>query len=431
MRSACLFLILTLLLTALAGAEDEYEFDVSKFEKKQFEFGGYIENTPAAIFFNTDSAMYRIKYHGWEGGSGPIENVSRMQLKGTYTQGSVRLYAETLTEAKTSPIGGTGAASLYEGYGSYRPSPSLSIDVGKRTMRWGKGYAWNPVAFLDKPKDPEDPELPREGLYTVSADFTKTFEHQLKTVTFTSALIPVYDGINGGFGETGRWYAAAKLYLLLHDTDIDLIALWGKGGGPWYGFDFSRNLTANLEVHGEYAWFNGRPVTLFDENLNQYKSTVTTQSYLIGARFLTPHDTTFIAEYYKNGPGLSAGAMDGFYTFVHGAYAHSRTTGDGSLLSRASSAQRAALTDVNPMQDYLYFKISQKDAFGRVYFTPSLNVIYNVNDRSLALFPELLYSPTTNLELRFRTVFNMGGQNTEFGEKAARVRAEFRVRYYF
>jgi hypothetical protein len=32
------------------------------------------------------------------------------------------------------------------------------LDAGKKVVKWGKGYAWNPVAFVDRPKNPEDPE---------------------------------------------------------------------------------------------------------------------------------------------------------------------------------------------------------------------------------------------------------------------------------
>ena len=39
----------------------------------------------------------------------------------------------------------------------------------------------------------------------------------------TTALIPVYDYVNAKFGEPRHVNFASKLYLLLYDTDIDLI----------------------------------------------------------------------------------------------------------------------------------------------------------------------------------------------------------------
>jgi hypothetical protein len=35
------------------------------------------------------------------------------------------------------------------------------------------------------------------------------------------------------------------------------------------------------------------------------------------------------------------------------------------------------------------------------------------------------------VELRLKPILNLGGSFTEFGEKAARMRMEFRMRYYF
>ena len=63
-------------------------------------------------------------------------------------------------------------------------------------------------------------------------------------------------GLNQDFGESGHINAAAKAYFLLWDTDIDLMFLT-KGSRPGrYGFDFSRNITTNLEIHGESAWID-------------------------------------------------------------------------------------------------------------------------------------------------------------------------------
>jgi hypothetical protein len=54
------------------------------------------------------------------------------------------------------------------------------------------------------------------------------------------------------------------------------------------------------------------------------------------------------------------------------------------------------------MRDYLYLRISQKEPFDILYFTPSITWIYNVNDESYSLAPELLYTGITNFELRLK-----------------------------
>ena len=51
------------------------------------------------------------------------------------------------------------------------------------------------VGFVQRPKDPEDPNLPLEGFVMASADYTKSFNGPLQTVTLTPVLVPVYEDI--------------------------------------------------------------------------------------------------------------------------------------------------------------------------------------------------------------------------------------------
>ena len=83
------------------------------------------------------------------------------------------------------------------------------------------------------------------------------------------------------------------------------------------------------------------------------------------------------------------------------------------------------------MQNYLYFRISQKEPWNIVYFIPSFTGIFNLTDNSCSLTPELLYSPITNLELRAKITILSGKGGSEFGEKQNDFRLEFRGRYYF
>jgi hypothetical protein len=83
------------------------------------------------------------------------------------------------------------------------------------------------------------------------------------------------------------------------------------------------------------------------------------------------------------------------------------------------------------MKDYIYLRISQKEPFDILYFTPSITWIFNLDDRSFTLSPELLYTGITNLELRLKATALAGGHFTEYGEKQNDYRIELRLRYYF
>ena len=86
---------------------------------------------------------------------------------------------------------------------------------------------------------------------------------------------------------------------------------------------------------------------------------------------------------------------------------------------------------MNFARDYLYARVSQKEPFDILYFTPSMTGILNINDGSFSISPEIMYTGITNVELRFKTSFLIGQNNTEYGEKLNDCRAEFRARYYF
>jgi hypothetical protein len=287
------------------------------------------------------------------------------------------------------------------------------------------------VAFLDRPKNPDDPDLALEGYAVFSADYTKSFAGPLKTLSFTPVLVPVGDSINEDFGDRYYLNFAGKLYLLLYDTDMDFLFLSGGSKTPRVGFDFSRNITPNFEVHGEWAWTSQAKKTAVDENGKPSVSEVNAQSYLLGLRYLTSRDTTLIFEYYRNEAGFTTRETEAYFSFVHAAYDRYNRTGNDGPIQRAANFSQGLYGRFTPMQDYLYLRISQKEPFDILYFTPALTGIYNLDDQSFSISPELVYTGLTNLELRLKGTFLSGARLTEFGEKQNDYRIEFRVRYFF
>ena len=83
------------------------------------------------------------------------------------------------------------------------------------------------------------------------------------------------------------------------------------------------------------------------------------------------------------------------------------------------------------MKNYLYLKAIQKEPFGWLYVTPALFTIYNLDDRSFNLIPEITYTGMENLELRFRFNYLAGDPGTEYGEKLNDWKTEIRIRYFF
>jgi hypothetical protein len=417
-----------------ASGKERFEIDLSDFQKevdklaaKPYHLGGFAEFQPALLGIDPDSAFSRLRFFGRSRPTVFDAYGFRLRLEGSYKKDIFSAFVRADTLVRNDFDGWDEDVRLFEAYLSAKPSPSLVAEAGKKVMKWGKGYAWNPVSFIDRPKNPEDPEEALEGSTLFTLDYTRAFPGPLKALTWTNALIPVYRHINGKFGELGNVDFATKLYTLLYDTDIDVMVATGSSRTTRYGFDFSRNIGTNFEVHGEFAVINnfklpvlrgaGPPLTRQSEAL----------SYLAGVRYLTERETTYILEYYRNGTGYSRSEWKDFYDFVDESYRAGNTNGMRQARRLADGPYGRSTAGRN----YLYFRVSQKEPFDILYFTPAVTSIMNLSDASLVIIPEISYSPATNLELRLRSPVLAGRVGTDYGEKLTDYRIELRMRYFF
>ena len=410
---------------------DEYSFDLSEVEKKPYHLGGYAELRPILYGLDPDAALYRLRFYNRNEGHTLPEYNAALQLEGGIEKGITKLFVRTNTGYQDSYLGATSTTTVYEAFLSIKPAPSLTIEAGKKTLKWGKAYAWNPVAFVDRPKNPDDPDLNLEGYVVASADYIRSFSGSLKTFSVTPVVIPVSEHVNDDFGEANHVNAACKIYLLLYDTDIDFLFLTGASRPSRIGMDFSRNITTNLEVHGEFARINDFTRSYIDIDGTMRQTVYDATSWLLGLRYLNEKDTTYILEYYRNGTGFTEQEMRDYFTFVHNAYDSYISTGNDALIQNAATVTDKNYGRPNAGQQYLYLRVSQKDPFDILYWTPALTAIINTEDRSYSLSPEISYTGITNLELRLKAMVLAGDRMSEFGEKPYDYRVEFRARYYF
>lgn len=415
--------------------QDEYQFDLSEIEKeiekKPYHIGGFLEFRPVLFGLDRDSVLCRLKFFHQDEGETLEQYDLGLRLEGSYEKGIASAHFRAEGLLRYDYEGWDDDVKLLDAYVSLKPSPRLSFDAGKKVDQWGKGYAFNPVAFVARPKDVDDPTEPLEGYFLADADLIRSFEGTLKTLAFTPVFLPVMDNINDDFGREKGLNFAAKLYMLFWDTDIDFLFFTGESRSTRYGFDFSRNIKTNFEIHGEAAW-----ITDFTKKSIDSRGRLSTEESdvlqaLLGIRYLTSNRITFIAEYYHNGGGIREEDAQNFFQFVNRAYAQFLSTGDSSQLNQAAQLSQGTLATAKPMRDYLYFRASWAEPFDILYFTPAVFSIVNLNDQSLSVTPELTYAPKTNLQLRLRSAFLVGGKNTEFGEKANDYKVELRVRYFF
>ncbi len=416
----------------------KFEVDLSEFQKeidkltaKPYSLGGFAEFQPTLLGIDRDSAVSRARFFKDPQDSLFDQYNFRLRLEGSYKKDWFSMFFKTDTLVRNDFQGWNEDTKLFEAYASAKPSANFIFEAGKKVMKWGKGYAWNPASFIDRPKNPEDPEEALEGTTVATADYIRSFSGPLQTLTLTTALIPVYKYVNAKFGDPRRTNFASKLYLLLYDTDVDFMVFTGQSRTTRYGFDFSRNLTTNLEFHGEFAVVNNLDTMAINAIGQASKTQSDVVSYLMGLRYLSEKDTTYFLEYYRNGGGFSRAQIKDFISFVDSSYRTFVNTGDDSGLTRAATLLDGPYGQPNPARHYLYFRASQKEPFDILYLTPAITSIMNLTDASLTLIPEIAYSPMTNLELRFRTPVLLGKNGTEYGEKQNDYRVELRLRYHF
>ena len=410
-------------------AAEEYSFDLDDFEKKPLEWGGHFELQWSGMDLNQDGALYKLEYF-----DDPRETLNRfsttLQFDGSLQEENASFNWLLQVSASQDEIDYEETADFLEAYARFTPSPAMTLNIGKKNYKWGKGYAWNPASVIDRPKDPNNPEDALEGYTGFAVDLVKSFDGAMQTVALTTAFIPVTDDLNDDFGETGKNFAT-KLYLLYKDTDIDFIWFNGDSRPQTFAVDFSKNLATNFEIHAELAHTPEQKKKILSDDGTVDIQEIADTSYLLGLRYLTESDITTIVEFYHNGDGYSQDEMDRFYQLATDAHDEFADTGNKSALSQAKNLAQEGYGRSQSGKNYLYIKITQKEPFDLLYTTPGIIATVNLEDHSYTLSPEITYTGMTNWESRLRFTYLEGSRFSEYGEKQNETKVEMRIRYFF
>jgi hypothetical protein len=462
-----------------ASGETSYDldFEIPEVESKEvFKIWGYSEFRPFLRVLDKNSALYKQKYAKNPQNAVQTNYLLNLRPEMSFDYGQIGAYARPRLDVDWSEVkSGSlvldepseqfwendahwGASiMLEEGFVTWRPSPSFTAEAGKKVLNWGKGYAWNPVAFASRPKDVDDPDHAREGYVMSYLDYIRSFDGPLKTLAVTPLVLPVADRLNAELASGDSLLFGGKIYALLYDIDLDLMFMAGDNYDTRIGFDFSTNLTSNLEIHGESAIRFGYNKNIIDTDGEIRSKKFDALNFLVGLRYLNSLDTTIIVEYYHNGEGYSPGELRDYYDLINDGYDEYIENTTNSALQRnlkllkgnaqgqssgsSSGNETSLLQDSSQVadtynkstagQDYLYLRISQKEPFDILFLTPTVTLITNLGDLSCSLNPEISYMIIPNLELKPRLVIPLGPPQSEFGEKMNSFRGEFRVTYYF
>lgn len=411
---------------------EEFSFSAAQYEKKPYEFKGHLDLMSSQLNVDPNAAMTNLTFQPIESAKDFARYDSELELEGLYRFDNSTVNFRSLSSWQKDDLNETTSHTVQEAFWRVQPSDQWSLEIGKRAIKWGKGYAWNPVGFIERAKNPDDPEVNREGYILASAEYTKVLPGLVKTLAASGFVLPVSDSVNedlisnSSSPSVDNLIWAGKLYLLIGETDLDFYLSYSPETSTDFGMSFSSNLASNFEIHGDLAYRSQQNQTLLTADNQLISQTSESFQGLLGLRYLTESELTWIAEWYVNPQGYSLTELKPFYDL-----AHTNPLNSLSDYQLAQQAKQAGYAATNPGQQYLYLRTSQKDFADIIYLSAALTGIMNLEDSSSVLTPELTYTGLKNSEFRLRVSALQGGTQTEFGEKLNDLKWEARARFYF
>jgi len=391
----------------------------------KLEVSGSLDVDFSLLWSRKESLLYQLQYYDQNLSDVLTSYPLELYLNGDHQAKDIGVYIKTYSKyAADNQI----AFALFELYGSLNLFDSSYLLLGKKMYNWGKGYAFNPVGYVNPKKDPENPELAGAGLVSIGFEYSKSFQSKwIQNIAFDLIILPSQNLLNSMLSEIENTALAARVYFLMWDTDVDLISYYsGNTNIANFGMDFSRNIVPSLEIHGELGFFINQPRYIISGGA-LVPQNIDGTSFLLGLRWLNKWNITTILEYFHNDAGLTVSEYGDYSAFLSDAVA----SGLSSTVSSALNISKTYFSESALMQDYLYLKISWPEAFGIVDFTPSTYILYNFNDHSLSIGIPLVYQPITNLKMLFQPTLLFGSNSTEYGSKQYLCRMEIQASYYF
>ena len=424
--SKFIILILFLFFLNFLSAQ-EYSFDFEEFEKKSYEYVGTLQIQSDFTKLNKSPALYSLNFLNKEEENYWDSYNASLELQGSYELSKFKLsldIKDQLTYTTNDEF--ENNFSIHESFLNIDVSKNIDLQIGKKSVKWGKGYIWNPVSFVGRQKDINDIDAGLEGFWLMKLDYVKSLSGIIQNFAVTPVIIPVTESINEDFQEEESFNFILNSYFLIKDTDIDFYLFMKVDELKKYGFDLARNILPSWEIHAEYVFTTEVSTDWLNSGFTIESTIDDTHDYLFGTRLLFETNTTLIIEYLHNDAGLNTEQMKSFFDAVESAISD-----NPDLLPAIKQYQSDSFNSQFLMEDYLYAKVSQPEPFDILYFTPSVYILYNLNDNSEMIGGEFNYSRFNNLNLKLKYNMMFGEENSEFGEKISSNKISFLIEYVF
>jgi hypothetical protein len=304
---------------------------------------------------------------------------------------------------------------------------ALDLVVGKKILKWGTGYAFNPTGVVEPQRSPSDPsdrlnQNDGRNLVSLTAFFGKT--------SITAVYLNDARYANSSL-EWGKNELAVRAYSFLGGLDMSLVGHYREGDRFELGANSSYVIGDGLELHAEILGKRGssalfHPVITSDDPAQIFGSYPYVPLYadsrriflktLVGGQYTLDNGVNIALEYYHNAEGLSVQEWKRWMNFVkfQDAVQGGTVTAAPDLVvpSRMNLLwSLLTLSTRGTMRDYLF----ARGAYADDTWGCEVIVFMNANDQSIVAVPTLTWKASAFLSLYLRYTAYAGREGSEFG----------------
>lgn len=303
----------------------------------------------------------------------------------------------------------------------------INLLIGKKILKWGTGYAFNPTGVVEpqrSPSDPTDRLNQNDGRNLLSL----TMYHEKSSLTF------VYLNDVEVMNSTLHWGTneyALRANTFLGGFDISLIGHYTQNDRLESGANFSYVIGDQLELHGEclakmgssYQYHriittdNEKQIFISDPYMQLYdNSKQIFLKLLFGGQYTFDNGVNLALEYYHNSEGLSSKEWKRWMNFVkfQDAIQKGTITVPPELVEPSRLNLLWSLNTLSPrgtMRDYLFVR----GFYSADNWSFELICFMNASDLSTVLIPSITRRVSQNCSLYMRYTVYMGREGSEFG----------------
>jgi len=304
---------------------------------------------------------------------------------------------------------------------------SWDLLAGRKILKWGTGYAFNPTGVVEpqrSPSDPTDRLNQNDGRNLVS--LTGFVGKSSFTAVYLNDAEYAHSRLTWGKNEI-----ALRLYTFIAGLDLSLVGHYREGDRLELGANTSYVIGDNLELHGEVLGKKGTSMlyhailgseepaqefTSFPYSATADGSREIFCKLLAGGQFTFNGGLNVALEYYHNQEGLSAGEWKRWMNFVkfQDAVQRGAVAVDPALVTPSRLNLLWSLLTLSPrgtMRDYLFLR----GAYAEDAWSCEAICFMNVADGSIALIPTLTWKASQSLSLYARYTGYIGSNGSEFG----------------